>query len=341
MKLNRFRALPLAIVALLSFSTLPVRVKSGGLPQHHLYVSNAATNTITIYDADATGNVAPVRSIGGSNTGITSIGEAAVDQQGYVYVPVDKGVLVFAPGANGNVAPVRVIAGSATQIAHAPAVAVGADGTLYVGSNPFVSFKYQPRLLRFAPGASGNVAPTAVRSIRSGDSINAVTVDPAFGLIVSAGAACCNIYVQNVTYYSKNLVDLTPGSTLGVAIQDFNPGPVAIDAATHTFLGLLAGSNNVHVSRFANQTTGYIALPVNPSTQLTPPLVSSFNVPLCAGHYSIASDITRTIYVAGNCAQGGAIDAYSSASTGNATPLRQISGPATQLETPEFITVGP
>jgi len=66
---------------------------------------------------NATINVAPKKTIGGSATGITDPLGLYVDQSGYLYVvnqSPDK-VLVFSPSASGNVAPVNTISASLSK----------------------------------------------------------------------------------------------------------------------------------------------------------------------------------------------------------------------------------
>ena len=81
----------------------------------------------------------------------------------YVYNTSDTGavqVSVFASKAVGNVAPVRVISGAATGITGpgfigADKIALSSDGRLFVAEP-------NNRILAFAPGASGDAAPSQV-----------------------------------------------------------------------------------------------------------------------------------------------------------------------------------
>ena len=66
--------------------------------------------SITVYAAGATGDVAPMASIGGSATGLASPSAIALDPvNGNVYVGDGDAVLFYAAGSNGNVAPLGVI----------------------------------------------------------------------------------------------------------------------------------------------------------------------------------------------------------------------------------------
>jgi len=339
-----------ASVAAPGAATVAAPATTSVAARRHLYVGNAATNTVTIYDADARGNAAPARAIGGSKTGIACLEQEAVDARGYLYVAnlsrvpsvpasctdagrndVSGNVLVFAPVANGNVAPVRIIAGPATRIDHPTAVAVAADGTVYVGSySSDANGVAHSSLLRFAPDAAGDVAPTAALAYGKGK-LDAITIDPDFGLIVSAGPGGSGAPGTSVTYFTKNLT-----AEFG-QIAAYDPGPLAADPATKTFLGLLSGPNKDWVYRFPDATTGILDSPDAPG--VTPPIVSGFSVATCP--VAIATDETRTIYVAGQGCPADSIAAFAPDSSGDAMPVRQISGPATELAEPTYITVGP
>jgi streptogramin lyase len=89
----------------------------------NVYVFDNTTATISEFAAGATGNVVPIRTIAGSNTGLT-IGDgfncalAVSKNTGNIFVsnPTSNAILVFAATASGNVAPIQTIAGSATKL---------------------------------------------------------------------------------------------------------------------------------------------------------------------------------------------------------------------------------
>jgi len=89
----------------------------------NVYVFDTKTATISEFAAGATGNVAPIRSISGSNTGLSggngfSFGLAVSKTSGEIFVsnPGSNAILGFAATASGNVAPIQTIAGSATGL---------------------------------------------------------------------------------------------------------------------------------------------------------------------------------------------------------------------------------
>ena len=94
----------------------------------NIYVSNVPSDQnalpeILEFSAGSTGNVAPIRTISGSATTITSIGGLALDSAGNIYVLNDLNLLKFAPNATGNVAPIATIT-TATSLIFDNSIAV-------------------------------------------------------------------------------------------------------------------------------------------------------------------------------------------------------------------------
>ncbi len=97
----------------------------------NVYVFDSTTATISEFAAGATGNVAPIRTISGSNTGLSggngfSFGLAVSKTTGNLFVsnPGSNSILVFAATASGNVATIQTIAGSATKLSDPLGVAL-------------------------------------------------------------------------------------------------------------------------------------------------------------------------------------------------------------------------
>jgi hypothetical protein len=89
----------------------------------NVYVFDTKTSTISEFAAGATGNVAPIRTIAGSKTGLRgengfSFGLAISKTSGKIFVSNSgsNAILGFAATASGNVAPVQTIAGAATGL---------------------------------------------------------------------------------------------------------------------------------------------------------------------------------------------------------------------------------
>ncbi len=94
-----------------------------------IYVTDYATNSVLVFALDASGNVAPTRTISGSSTGMSGPIGIGVDSQGSVYVANREGasVTVYPALADGNVAPVRTLTAQGMSAPEGIAVAPGDD----------------------------------------------------------------------------------------------------------------------------------------------------------------------------------------------------------------------
>jgi len=73
-----------------------------------IFVADCATNTIDVFAPNATGNVAPIRTIGGSNTQLGCPRKLLFDARGNLWVNNGAGgLLEYASGSFGNIAPLR------------------------------------------------------------------------------------------------------------------------------------------------------------------------------------------------------------------------------------------
>ncbi len=108
---------------------------SNGSATPGIYVTNQ-NNSITVFALDATGNVAPQRTIAGASTGLSLPIGLGVDHQGNLYVANREGgtVGVFPMTANGNVAPTRSI--TSAGMGSPQGIALGPGDDLYVATCP-------------------------------------------------------------------------------------------------------------------------------------------------------------------------------------------------------------
>jgi DNA-binding beta-propeller fold protein YncE len=82
---------------------------------NEIIVANAGS--IMTFSRSATGNVTPIRSISGNNTGFNyPIGIALDNTNNEIFVANNNSIEVFSRSANGNVNPKRIITGWDTAL---------------------------------------------------------------------------------------------------------------------------------------------------------------------------------------------------------------------------------
>jgi DNA-binding beta-propeller fold protein YncE len=119
---------------------------------------NFVGSSVTVYDADAKGDVAPLRTITGPLSQIDWPMGVAVDEAAdelFVANNGDNAILVFPRTAKGDVQPKRVIRGAATGIKGPMGVAVAKDEVFVANFGDHTGLVF-PRL------AAGNVAPKRI-----------------------------------------------------------------------------------------------------------------------------------------------------------------------------------
>jgi 6-phosphogluconolactonase (cycloisomerase 2 family) len=145
----------------------------------NLYVANSA-GSITVYPPTATGNVAPLRTIAGTATGLGGgVFGIAVDAAGHVYASnhYRNSITEYAAGANGNVAPIATLAGPATGVQLPTGLALDPTGHLWVDNAAGIA--------EYPAGANGNVAPIAAISGPQASSSSVIAFDAAGNLFVN------------------------------------------------------------------------------------------------------------------------------------------------------------
>ena len=94
----------------------PQRIALG--PRGEIFVTNRGNGSITIYAADAAGDAAPLRRIGGPDATHSLLAQPMgidVDATGQIYVADGNNLLVFDKDADGGAAPRQVIIGDDTN----------------------------------------------------------------------------------------------------------------------------------------------------------------------------------------------------------------------------------
>ena len=207
----------------LSFPWGITRDTTGRLYVVNLGTSGASPETVTVYAPNAIGNVAPIRTIGGSNTALHHVEGIAVDAAGQVYVANvrDAGtrgdsITVFAADASGNVAPRATIAGSNTGLNAPGSIALDAAGQLYVENDQIVSNVQHVTITVYAPGAAGNVFPA--RTIGGSAGLSgapaALAVDHACRLYVAnEGTSSITVYAPDATGNAAPITTIAGSNT--------------------------------------------------------------------------------------------------------------------------------
>jgi sugar lactone lactonase YvrE len=231
------------------------RDTAGRLYVANLGASAGSPEALTVYAADAVGNVAPIAIIAGSNTGLHNAQGIAVDAAGRFYVANlrDGGshgdsITVFAANATGNVAPAATIAGSSTGLNVPWGIALAADDRLYVANTGGNSITI------YAPRASGNVAPLAtIAGANTGlISPTSIALDAAGQLYVENTTLLSNHAYCKITVYAPRATgNIAPVRTIGGGSTAPCPVGIAVDGAGRLYV---AGGGSIIV--YARDATG-------------------------------------------------------------------------------------
>lgn len=308
--------------------------------QQLLYVPNAepfpnfgnvAGNTLVVFSASASGNVAPVQMIAGPHSGLNDPGGVQLDSKGNIYVangaccdgnPVPPSITVYPPGSTGDVTPIHTITGDATTLSLPGDVAFDHTDNLYVANSRGGPSPGVGTILEFAAGSDGNVTPIAtVGGPHTGLSIPfALTLD-----------AMGNIYVANfesgacgprgsVTVYAPGASgDAAPSFSIGGDKTGLDgPLGVAVDS-----------SGKIYVANQQHSATVYAA---GAHGNVAP--IQKIDI-LDFSPFGIGVDASGNIYVSGD----NQVSVYAPGATGNATPIRVIGGDKTGLTAPTDIAI--
>jgi len=317
-------------------------------PNDLLYVANAGNNSITVYHTQASGDTAPIATIAGSKTGLDGPGQLSEDASGDLYVANEglsgsspSAILVFKHGANGNVAPIRVITGPLTGLStYVYAATVDpTSGEIFAVAQVASGGGGVSKFIRFSPNATGNAAPLATS--QNTDSARELAFDSSGKHIINASTGCCeNSATFGVYTYEKqfpNGANLSPIYT----IDSFYTAGIADDPTTKTYLASTGGTpfGGEGIFRFDEDTVGHGATQGG-SSHFSPHVVSVIKSDTCGGQLALGYE--RNIYVAHSTQDcpTDAVYVYEHDASGNATPLRILTGSATKLDQPTGIYEG-
>jgi hypothetical protein len=253
------------------------RDKSG-----RIYVSNSATNTVTVYPANADGNVPPIAVIAGSNTGLASPTRIALDDSQKIYVlnaaEHFQAINVYPQLGTStgilNEAPVARIAGSKTLLSYPYGIAFDSDQNIYVANasgGPIVPHEIFDvgSVTVYPAGSSGNLAPMAVISgAQTGLALPfGIAVDPE-GKIYVGNFNTANTQDRGFNLAHSSITVYSPGSKGNVApiatIAGINTSLIDLEDIALDSLGNLyaAGCGDVYcftINSYSSGSNGNVA----------------------------------------------------------------------------------
>jgi len=304
-----------------------------------IYVSSSGTTTnpakVVEFAAGANGNVAPANTLGGPRYSkmVTASG-IGQDAAGYTYVasPHINTVNVYAPGASGDVAPFAILKGNATTGVNNPGFnnpqgVVVRGNRLYVANGPFGSgLSGDPSIAVFAlPLAAGpnNVAPVAVIAGP------ATKLNAPYGLALDSAG---NIFVANV---DNTITEYRPPAPSSYASPDNSAPILTIPIGPGAPEGLAIHGTTLYASTDDHMIKEY-SLPSG-----TPGAVISGPNTLLANPVGIDVDSSGDLFVvnAQYDATGNQVLEFAPGASGNVAPIAVISGPATLLNSPQFVYI--
>jgi len=289
------------------------------------YDSSIGNYAVLVFPSNATGNVAPTRTISGGGMGFNggSIIGVALDGSCHLFVLefyygegdniADSEVDVFNAGANGSVSPIRYFYDTTTPLRANPnSIAVDSSGNPWIGqSSPTV-------ILEYSALASGDVTPIADITGGNTDLSNPITTIGPTSKIYSVQAQCC----------TNNVLVFAAGSNGNVA-----PSQVINANSNAQFVGV-DSSGKIYVGDQANNDVQVYA--GNATGNATPVATVSGSQTLLNSPTSMAFGYSNNFFIANSA--GGTVSIgilqFLSGANGNAPPHANITGSMTNIGAP-------
>jgi DNA-binding beta-propeller fold protein YncE len=223
---------------------------------NEIFVANdfPAKGTINVYGLTANGNVAPIRTIAGSATGMNTprgLAVDAVNNELFVVQVSTPAIAVYARTANGNVAPLRTIVGAATGLDGPIGISVDT-----VNNEILVANISANTITVYSRTASGNAAPlrTITGAATGLDLPESVAVDT-----VHNELAVANFGTDSIMVYTRTSSgNASPTRTIvGAATGVSHPVGIAVDAVNNELL--VTNINIDTITAYSRTATGNVA----------------------------------------------------------------------------------
>jgi 6-phosphogluconolactonase (cycloisomerase 2 family) len=137
----------------------------------NIYITNkgddasTGNDSVTVYAAGSTGNVAPTQTIAGPRTKLDLPLQLALDSSSNIYVANftypnsgNGSLTAYAAKANGNVAPIEKIKRAKTELSLPAGIALDGSNNIYAANFDRTNFA-DSSITVYAAGSNGNVAP--------------------------------------------------------------------------------------------------------------------------------------------------------------------------------------
>ncbi|AUT75687.1 hypothetical protein C2L64_45950 [Paraburkholderia hospita] len=278
-------------------------------------------DTVNVYDDKAVGDAVPVRSIHGPSTGFDGVVDVVLDSLGNLYVgnAAPSTITVYTSTADGDAAPIRIIRGGNTGLAIPGSLAIDSADNLYVLNTGGVPS--HRKITVYGPGASGDVAPIrTLTGIQVGDigNLNGIAIDNFDNLYLSQDdmPRIISVYPPGANGSVAPIRTISGGST-GLAI----PSQMAFDSFNNLYV-----SDGIDILVFDPGASGDAA-PIRKISGPSTGIVDDFD---------LAVDAAGLVYV-GNFPtdlSAGSVTVYSAGASGDAAPIRTISGIDTGIGVP-------
>ena len=297
-----------------------------------LYVTNVATDSITVYPAGANGSTNPIVTIEGEKPGLDGPTAIAFDSAGNIYIANagksgggHDSVTKYAAGSSGNVAPVAEITGDATKLSSPTGLTVDSSGNIYVANDGSVA-GVADSITVYSPGSTGNAAPTKVISGSSTllDRPGGVAVDSQGNIYATSFGAEGNSSVSILVYAKDSAGNVAPSESIdGDCAVLSCPGAIALDAGANIYVtnpgNLASGDESVAVFTHDTLVPGYTGQCLTPAYNIFGPKTG------IAQPFGIAVDSLGGIYVTNSDANS--IVVFQTGDNGNVTPTATIATP--------------
>ena len=301
--------------------------------QEEMFVTNAFSNSVTVYRRTATGNTPPKRPpLTGMATGLNSPSGVVVDEVNNELIVANQAspysITVYPRLAEGNAMPLRIISGAATGLNSPRGVAVDT-----VNNEIIVANRAGSSVTVYSRTANGDVAPVRIAISGPGTGLGnpwGVAVDVVNNeILVANNGATLTVFARLDTGNATPLRKITGDNTT------FNSGPIGISldlknnelAVTNPFSNAMFQPGVLIFARTADGDTAPIRTIVGPMA--TTGLVTPNAVAI--------DSVNNELLVANSGAPS--ITVYGRTQTGSVPPSRTLSGAATLLSSPQGVYV--